>query len=49
MINKIIIDLGCGMKKTPNSIGVDSNKSVNPDVVHDLNTFPYPFKKIIVI
>lgn len=25
-------------------VNVDNNSSVNPDVFHDLNVFPYPFK-----
>ena len=41
---KKIIDLGCGIKKTPGAIGVDTNTSINPDVMHDLNKFPYPFE-----
>ena len=39
-----VLDLACGPNKTPGSVGVDSNRRVNPDVVHDLDTFPYPFK-----
>ena len=39
-----ILDLGCGpYKKYPGAIRVDFNKDMNPDVVHDLNKFPYPF------
>jgi len=38
-----IVDLGCGTKKRPGAIGVDSNPDSNPDVLHDLDTFPYPF------
>lgn len=41
---KNILDLGCGISKRHGSIGVDSNPRVLPDVVHDLNFFPYPFK-----
>lgn len=41
----IIINLGCGKTRIPNSIGVDSKEiSGSVDVVHDLNTLPYPFK-----
>lgn len=39
----IILDLGCGKKKRPNSIGVDYSDRHNADVIHDLNIFPYPF------
>jgi len=37
------IDLGCGTHKIKGSIGLDKNKNVNPDIVHDLDKFPYPF------
>ena len=41
----IIINLGCGKTRIPDSIGVDSiSISDSVDVVHDLNTVPYPFK-----
>lgn len=39
-----ILHLGCGPQKIPGSIGIDINKKVNPDVVHNLDKFPYPFK-----
>jgi len=38
-----ILDLGSGAFKCPGAISVDWNKEVNPDIVHDLNVFPYPF------
>ena len=38
-----ILDLGCGKKKRPNSIGVDFSDRHDADIIHDLNTFPYPF------
>ena len=39
-----ILDLGCGKKKRPGAIGVDYSDRHNADVIHDLNSFPYPFK-----
>tara|TARA_X000001036_G_C20462024_1_gene717874 strand:- start:355 stop:885 length:531 start_codon:yes stop_codon:yes gene_type:complete len=40
-----ILDLGCGpFRKYPGAIGVDFNNDCKPDIVHDLNKFPYPFK-----
>ncbi|MBI5554086.1 MAG: methyltransferase domain-containing protein [Candidatus Diapherotrites archaeon] len=39
-----ILDLGCGKTKTPGAIGVDREKLPGVDIVHDLNTYPYPFK-----
>ncbi len=43
-MRKRILELGCGIKKNKDSIGVDINIEVNPDVLHDLNIFPYPFE-----
>ena len=43
-INLAILDLGCGKKKRPGSIGVDYSDRHNADVIHDLNIFPYPFE-----
>ncbi len=44
MSGKVIVDLGCGMRKKPGSIGVDCNPAVKPDVLHSLDVFPYPFE-----
>ena len=41
--NLRILDLGCGNKKRPGAIGVDLNERTQPDIVHNLNHFPYPF------
>ena len=43
-MKKKILDLGSGIKKNDNVIRVDINPKVNPDIVHDLNNFPYPFE-----
>lgn len=44
-MKKIIINLGCGVSRIPNSIGVDQKKIKDyVDIVHDLNITPYPFK-----
>ena len=43
-MKKKILDLGSGVKKNDNAIRVDINPKVNPDIVHDLNNFPYPFE-----
>ncbi|UCE37023.1 MAG: class I SAM-dependent methyltransferase [Thermoplasmata archaeon] len=37
------IHLGCGRAKREGYINLDSCEAVNPDVVWDLNQFPYPF------
>lgn len=36
------IDLGCGRAKLPGAIGVDHDRGAEPDVLHDLDTYPYP-------
>lgn len=38
-----ILDLGCGRNKTKGAVGIDFVGSIGADVLHDLNTFPYPF------
>ncbi len=43
-VNKNILDIGCGLNKKPGAIGIDSSINVNPDVLHNLNKFPYPFE-----
>lgn len=40
-----ILDLGCGKKKHPGSIGVDFSDRHEADVIHNLNIFPYPFNE----
>ncbi len=43
--NKVILNIGCGKTRIPNSIGVDEVKIDDfVDVVHDLNILPYPFQ-----
>src|SRR5262245_26650389 len=37
------LNLGCGEGRKPGYVNVDWQKAVRPDVVHDLNCFPYPF------
>ena len=39
-----ILDLGCGNKKREGEIGLDFNDRTAADVVHNLNSFPYPFE-----
>ena len=40
---EIKLNLGCGETKKAGYVNVDWNFRDNPDVVHDLNVFPYPF------
>jgi len=39
-----VLDLACGPNKTAGAVGLDSNPRVHPDVLHDLDVFPYPFE-----
>ena len=38
-----ILDLGCGRRKTSGAIGVDFKGDTAADVIHDLNSYPWPF------
>jgi SAM-dependent methyltransferase len=38
-----ILDLGCGNRKRPGAIGIDVNPRADADVIHDLDSCPYPF------
>ena len=38
-----ILDVGCGINKTPGAIGLDNNPKTAADVIHDLGAIPYPF------
>jgi SAM-dependent methyltransferase len=37
------LDVGCGIRKYPGSIGIDLNPASAADVICDLDRFPYPF------
>ncbi|MSU31913.1 MAG: methyltransferase domain-containing protein [Pedosphaera sp.] len=39
-----ILNLGAGRKRLENAINVDWVSSTGPDIVHDLNVFPWPFR-----
>lgn len=38
------LDIGCGLKKHVGSIGIDISNKTDADIIHDLNSIPYPFK-----
>jgi SAM-dependent methyltransferase len=37
------LDVGCGIRKYPGSVGIDINSSSAADVICNLDRFPYPF------
>ncbi len=40
---KRVLDIGCGVNKTPGATGMDINPKTSADVIHDLDDLPYPF------
>lgn len=38
-----VLDVGCGRRKFPGAIGIDSNPNSDADIIHDLNRLPHPF------
>ncbi len=39
-----ILNLGCGERKLKNAVNLDFNRFSKPDVIHNLEKFPYPFR-----
>jgi SAM-dependent methyltransferase len=39
-----ILDIGCGSAKTPGAVGLDISADTDADIVHNLDTFPYPIE-----
>ncbi len=37
-----ILDIGCGAAKVPGAVGLDISADTAADIVHDLDSFPYP-------
>lgn len=42
----IILDIGCGQKKTTNSIGVDIRKTKGADVIGDIHNLPFKDRSV---
>ena len=40
----VVLDFGCSTNKTGNALGVDIDIQNHPDLVFDLNRFPYPVR-----
>jgi predicted SAM-dependent methyltransferase len=40
-----VLNLGCGQKRLDGAVNLDRVATVNPDVVHDLDKFPWPFEE----
>jgi hypothetical protein len=38
----MILDVGAGFFKYPGSVSIDGSKKCGPDILHDLNTYPWP-------
>ncbi len=43
----VVLDFGCSTNKTEKALGVDIDIANQPDLVFDLNKFPYPLKESI--
>jgi len=41
---KKILVLGAGLRRFPGAIHLDINSATNPDIVHDLMKYPWPFE-----
>ena len=44
MSKDLNLNLGSGTKKIKDYVNVDKYETLKPDIVHDLEKFPYPFK-----
>ncbi len=38
------LDIGCGKNKIPGALGLDIDAGLHPDILHDLNSYPYPIR-----
>ena len=43
-IKELKLNLGCGIKKLDGFVNVDSDDTISPDIVVDLETFPWPWQ-----
>ncbi|MCZ7649388.1 MAG: class I SAM-dependent methyltransferase [Planctomycetota bacterium] len=45
MPEQVILDIGCGESKTPGAVGIDILPGPSVDIVHDLNSLPWPLEE----
>jgi len=43
LLQRDILNLGCGRKHLPGAVNLDVTSATDPDIVHDLNVHPWPF------
>lgn len=43
-VKPLFLNLGCGFSKHPDAINVDGYKECNPDLLWNLNKYPYPWE-----
>jgi hypothetical protein len=43
LLQRDVLNLGCGRKHIPGAINLDITASTDPDITHDLNMRPWPF------
>jgi SAM-dependent methyltransferase len=39
-----VLDVGCGSKKHPGAVGIDRSADTDADIVHDLDSVPWPIE-----
>ena len=39
-----VLDIGCGSAKKPGAVGLDVSADTEADIVHDLDSYPYPIE-----
>ncbi len=44
-MQKNVLNISCGAEKIPGSVGIEIYKKLSPDILHDLNQYPYPIKE----
>jgi SAM-dependent methyltransferase len=42
--DQAFLDVGCGVRKLPGAVGVDADPNSKADIIHNLESFPWPLK-----